>query len=70
MGKVTSVQRINAKVPLVKFVHVQTGRQVDMSFDQDSGLDSGAAAKLLMRQMPPVRPSTHSGEGKLVFSFV
>lgn len=43
-----------AKVPLVKFVHVASGMQVDVCFQQKSGLTSGSAAKELMRQMPPV----------------
>lgn len=43
-----------AKVPLVKFVHAATGIQVDVCFDQASGLKSGAAAKEMMRQMQPV----------------
>lgn len=47
------MQRIGAKVPIVKFFHVATGLQVDVCFEQQSGLDSGAAAKQLMRQMAP-----------------
>ena len=44
-----------AKVPLVKFVHVSTGVQVDVCFNQPSGMKSGQAAKELMSQMQPVR---------------
>ncbi|CAN0474590.1 unnamed protein product, partial [Laminaria digitata] len=56
----TQVRDVNvikkAKVPLVKFVHVSTGVQVDVCFNQPSGMKSGDAAKEMMRQMQPVRP--------------
>lgn len=39
----------------MKFEHAKSGRQVDVCFDQESGLASGEAAKVLMRQMAPVR---------------
>ncbi|CAN0503091.1 unnamed protein product, partial [Ectocarpus sp. 8 AP-2014] len=45
-----------ARVPLVKFVHVGSGVQVDVCFDQESGIKSGRAARAMMRQMQPVRP--------------
>ncbi|CAM9534183.1 unnamed protein product [Choristocarpus tenellus] len=56
-GEVHNVTVIHkAKVPLVKFVHTATGKQVDISFNQDSGLLTGSAAKEMMAQMITVRP--------------
>lgn len=43
-----------AKVPIVKFVHASSGIQMDVCFNQQSGLTSGEAAKAMMRQMQPV----------------
>ncbi|CAN0434231.1 unnamed protein product, partial [Ectocarpus fasciculatus] len=45
-----------ARVPLVKFLHIRSGVQVDVCFDQVSGMKSGQAARDMMRQMQPVRP--------------
>ncbi|CAN0038076.1 unnamed protein product, partial [Ectocarpus sp. 4 AP-2014] len=56
-GEVREVTVIKkARVPLVKFVHVGSGVQVDVCFDQESGMKSGGAARAMMRQMQPVRP--------------
>ncbi|CAN0561543.1 unnamed protein product, partial [Ectocarpus sp. 12 AP-2014] len=52
-GEVTVIKK--ARVPLVKFVHVGSGVQVDVCFDQESGMKSGRAARAMMRQMQPVR---------------
>ncbi|CAN0259430.1 unnamed protein product, partial [Ectocarpus sp. 13 AM-2016] len=54
-GEVREVTVIKkARVPLVKFVHVGSGVQVDVCFDQESGMKSGLAARAMMRQMQPV----------------
>ncbi|CAM9630998.1 unnamed protein product [Pylaiella littoralis] len=56
-GEVREVSVIkSAKVPLVKFVHIGSGIQVDVCFDQISGMQSGEAARAMMKQMTPVRP--------------
>ena len=59
-----------AKVPLVKFVHASTGIQVDVCFEQPSGLQSGNAAKALMRQMQPVRSRISGTRGIIVFNLI
>lgn len=43
-----------AKVPIVKFLHAASGIQVDVCFNQQSGMTSGEAARAIMRQMQPV----------------
>ncbi|CAM9282189.1 unnamed protein product [Discosporangium mesarthrocarpum] len=56
-GEVDQVVVIGrARVPLVKFVHVETGKQVDICFNQQSGLETGGEAKKMMEDMPMVRP--------------
>lgn len=53
VGEVTVVKK--AKVPIVKLVHLASGVQVDVCFNQKSGLTSGESARGIMKQMQPVR---------------
>lgn len=45
-----------AKVPLIKFVHVKSGRDCDICFNQDSSLRTAQMACQMMDDLPTVRP--------------
>ncbi|CAM9962866.1 unnamed protein product [Ectocarpus fasciculatus] len=58
-GEVQQVEVLDkAKVPLVKFVHTETGVAIDVTVKNNTGLISGQAMKDAMTQMKQVRPLT------------
>eukprot|EP01084_Bolivina_argentea_P098051 176250_1 len=56
-GKVEKVEVVaSARVPIVKFHHMSTGRAVDISFNMVSGIQMGIKSCENMAELPPVRP--------------
>jgi len=46
----------NAKVPIVKFDHMESGISVDIVVNNDDGLTTGKLIQRLTREFPPLRP--------------
>ncbi len=49
---------VNAKVPIVKLDHTESGISVDICVNNDSGLKTGKIVRKLVRDYPPLRPLT------------
>jgi non-canonical poly(A) RNA polymerase PAPD5/7 len=48
----------NAKVPIVKFDHRESGISVDICVNNDSGLRTGKIMREFVREYPPLKPLT------------
>lgn len=58
-GRVSYVEAIvNAKVPIVKLDHIESGLSADICINNDSGLQTGSLIRRFVRQYPPLRPLT------------
>ncbi|CAM9367321.1 unnamed protein product [Chrysoparadoxa australica] len=59
LGLVHEVEVLSsAKVPIIKFIHSDTGRACDICFNNSGGLKTGMYARDLMQKMPQVRALT------------